>query len=125
MGVRRVVRIHRVARSVRLRSAIRIGPLVVLDLRDEDVIWATNRFMVYALFPDCNISVHVVWGLHKQNSVFFVGRSILDRSSQVHVGNLMLELGGRGNASVGTCQVPNSKADLVLQTLVQRITREG
>ncbi len=107
------------------RCAIRIGRLVVLDLRDEDVIWATNRFMVYALYPDCNLSIHVVWGLHKQNSVFFVGKSILDRSSQVHVGNLMLELGGRGSASVGTCQVPNSKADLLLQTLVQRITREG
>ena len=108
-----------------LRCAIRIGRLVVLDLRDEEVIWATNRYMIYALFPDCNLSIHVVWGLQKQNTVFFVGKSILDRSSQAHVGNLMLELGGRGNANVGTCQLPNDKADVLLQTLVQRITAEG
>ena len=53
------------------------GKLVVLDLRDEDVIWCTNRFMIYALFPQCNISMHVLWGLKKQNTVFAVGKSIL------------------------------------------------
>ena len=113
------------AREQLQRCAIRIGRLVVLDLRDEEVIWATNRYTIYALFPDCNLSIHVVWGLQKQNTVFFVGKSILDRSSQAHVGNLMLELGGRGNANVGTCQLPNDKADVLLQTLVQRITAEG
>ena len=107
------------------RCAINIGKLVVLDLRDEDTIWATNRFMIYALFPDCNISIHVMWGLQKQNTVFATGKSILDRSSQVHIGNLMLEFGGGGHAAAGTCQVGNDKADKVLQTLVQRITTEG
>lgn len=112
------------AREQLQRCAIRIGRLVVLDLRDEEVIWATNRFMIYALFPDCNVSLHVMWGLNRQNTVFAVGRSILDRSSHVHVGNLMLEFGGRGHAASGTCQVPNDRADLLLQKLVQRITRE-
>ena len=113
------------AREQIQRCAIRIDKLVVLDLRDEEVIWATNRFMIYALFPDCNISIHVVWGLHKQNTAFAVGKSILDRSSRVHVGNLMLEFGGGGHAAAGTCQLPNDKADLLMQTLVQRITTEG
>ena len=113
------------AREQIQRCAIRIGKLVVLDLRDEEVIWATNRFMIYALFPDCNISIHVVWGLHKQNTAFAVGKSILDRSSRVHVGNLMLEFGGGGHAAAGTCQLPNDKADLLMQTLVQRITTES
>ncbi|MFT4242180.1 MAG: exopolyphosphatase [Acidovorax sp.] len=112
------------AREQILRCAIRIGKLVVLDLRDEEVIWATNRFMIYALFPDCNISIHVVWGLQKQNTAFATGKSILDRSSRVHVGNLMLEFGGGGHAAAGTCQVPNDKADLLMQTLVRRITAE-
>ena len=113
------------AREQIQRCAIRIDKLVVLDLRDEEVIWATNRFMIYALFPDCNISIHVVWGLHKQNTAFAVGKSILDRSSRVHVGNLMLEFGGGGHAAAGTCQLPNDKADLLMQTLVQRITTES
>lgn len=107
------------------RCAIRIGKLVVLDLREEETIWATNRFMIYALFPDCNISIHVMWGLQKQNTVFATGKSILDRSSHVHIGNLMLEFGGGGHAAAGTCQVSNEKADTILQTLVQRITLEN
>jgi nanoRNase/pAp phosphatase (c-di-AMP/oligoRNAs hydrolase) len=107
------------------RCAIRIGRLVVLDLREEETIWATNRFMIYALFPDCNVSIHVMWGLQKQNTVFATGKSILDRSSQVHVGNLMLEFGGGGHAAAGTCQVANDKADGILQALVQRITMAG
>ena len=105
--------------------AINIGNLVVLDLRDEETIWATNRFMIYALFPHANISVHVMWGLHKQNTVFAVGKSILDRSSNTHVGNLMLEFGGGGHAAAGTCQVSNDKADLILKTLIQRINADG
>ena len=58
------------------------GNLVVLDLRDEDAIYATNRFMIYALFPECNISIHVLWGLQQQNTVFATGKSILDRTSR-------------------------------------------
>ena len=105
--------------------AINIGNLVVLDLRDEETIWATNRFMIYALFPKANISVHMMWGLQKQNTVFAVGKSILDRSSNTHVGNLMLEFGGGGHAAAGTCQVSNDKADVILKTLIQRINADG
>ncbi|MNL87303.1 hypothetical protein D3C87_2163940 [compost metagenome] len=53
------------------------------------------------------------------------GKSILDRSSQTHVGNLMLEFGGGGHAAAGTCQVANDKADLILQALIQRITLDS
>ena len=94
------------------------GKLVVLDLRDEDVIWCTNRFMIYALFPQCNISMHVLWGLKKQNTVFAVGKSILDRSSTVNIGQVMLAHGGGGHLAAGTCQVPNERAEEVLRELV-------
>lgn len=113
------------AREQILRCGAQIGNLVVLDLRPEEVIWATNRFMIYALFPETNISIHVMWGLQKQNTVFATGKSILDRSSKTHVGNLMLEFGGGGHAAAGTCQVSNDKADVMLQTLVTRITADG
>ena len=56
------------------------GNLVVLDLRDEEVIHPTNRFMIYALYPEANISIHVMWGLKQQNTVFATGKSIIDRS---------------------------------------------
>ena len=108
-----------------LRCATQHGNLVVLDLRAEETIWAVNRFMIYALFPTANISIHVMWGVQKQNTVFATGKSILDRSSQTHVGNLMLEYGGGGHNAAGTCQIANDQADAVLQTLIQRINADG
>lgn len=107
------------------RCSTRHANLVVLDLRGEETIYATNRFMIYALYPECNISIHVLWGLKKQNTVFAVGKSILDRSSKTKVGELMLSYGGGGHDAAGTCQVDNDKAPATLEALVERITRDG
>lgn len=101
------------------------GNLVVLDLRKEDTIYAGNRFIIYALFPETNISIHVLWGLKNQNTVFATGKSILNRSSRTNIGALMLEYGGGGHENAGTCQVDNEIAEEVLGALVQRITSEG
>ena len=99
--------------------------LIVLDLRDEDIIFAGNRFTIYALFPECNISIHQMWGLKQKNTVFAVGKSIFNRTSKTNIGNLMLEFGGGGHANAGTCQVENDRADITLQSLVDRITADG
>lgn len=99
--------------------------LAVLDLRDEETIWATNRFMIYALFPQCNISIHVLWGVQKQNTVFATGKSILDRSSRTDIGSLMLDYDGGGHEAAGTCQVANEKAAEILATLIDRINQDG
>ncbi|WP_295955331.1 exopolyphosphatase [Rhodoferax sp.] len=107
------------------RCAVVHGNLVVLDLREEETIWATNRFMVYALFPQCNISIHVMWGVQKQNTVLATGKSILDRSSKTNVGELMLAYGGGGHHAAGTCQVENDQAATVLQKLITRINLDG
>ena len=107
------------------RCATVYGNLVVLDLRAEETIWATNRFMIYALFPQCNISIHVLWGLKQQNTVFATGKSILDRSSKTHIGELMLSYGGGGHAAAGTCQIDNDKADATLKALITRINLDG
>lgn len=101
------------------------GKLAVLDLRNEETIYATNRFMIYALFPQTNISIHVLWGLQKQNTVFATGKSILDRSSQTNVGELMLQYGGGGHQAAGTCQVDNNRAAEVLAALIKRINADG
>ena len=96
--------------------------LVVLDLRDEETIYAGNRFMIYALFPECNISIHKMWGLKKQNTVFAVGKSIFNKTSNTNIGELMLKYNGGGHANAGTCQVDNDKADMILQELIEQIT---
>ena len=99
--------------------------LVVLDLREEETIFAANRFMIYALFPQCNISIHVLWGMQKQNTVFATGKSILDRGSQTNVGELMLKFGGGGHNAAGTCQVANDQAAVVLDALIHQINADG
>jgi len=99
--------------------------LVVLDLRNEDIIYAGNRFMIYALFPQCNISIHQLWGLKKQNTVFATGKSIFDRSSNTNVGELMLQYDGGGHEAAGTCQVENDESDIVLKELIDAITADG
>lgn len=99
--------------------------LVVLDLRNEETIYAGNRFVIYALFPEQNISIHVLWGLKNQNTVFATGKSILNRTSKTNIGALMLEYGGGGHENAGTCQVENEMAEDVLGALIVRINKEG
>jgi nanoRNase/pAp phosphatase (c-di-AMP/oligoRNAs hydrolase) len=111
-------------RQLQARSSV-YDNLVVLDLRDEPVIHPTNRFMIYAMHPDTNISIHVLWGLKQQNTVFATGKSILNRTSKTNVGSLMLQYGGGGHPAAGTCQVPNPDAPRVQDELVSRITHDG
>jgi nanoRNase/pAp phosphatase (c-di-AMP/oligoRNAs hydrolase) len=99
--------------------------LVVLDLRNEETIYAGNRFIIYALYPEQNISIHVLWGLKNQNTVFATGKSILNRTSKTNIGALMLEYGGGGHENAGTCQVENEMAEDVLEALIARINKEG
>jgi nanoRNase/pAp phosphatase (c-di-AMP/oligoRNAs hydrolase) len=96
--------------------------VVVLDLRDEETIWAGNRFMIYALFPQCRVSMHVLWGMKRQNTVFAIGKSILDRSSQIDVGEICLSYGGGGHKAAGTCQVDNARAEQVKAELIGKLS---
>lgn len=107
-------------RQIRARSTLH-GDVVVLDLRNEEVIHPTNRFMVYALFPQARVSVHVMWGLKQQNTVFAVGKSIIDRTSPADVGALMLSYGGGGHEAAGTCQVENVAAERLLPQVVAQL----
>lgn len=97
------------------------GRVVVLDLRDEEIIHPTNRFLLYAVHPQATVSIHVLWGLRRQNTVFAVGRSIIDRSSRLNIGALMLSYGGGGHEAAGTCQIANDRAETVLAELVETI----
>lgn len=100
------------------------GNVCVLDLRKEETIWPGNRFMIYALHPSCNVSIHVMWGLKQQNTVLAVGKSIINRSSPANIGALMLEHGGGGHQAAGTCQPSNERAEEVLAQVTAAL-REG
>ncbi|EMA2411977.1 exopolyphosphatase [Vibrio vulnificus] len=99
--------------------------LVLLDLTNEETIYSGNRFIIYALFPDCNISIHKMWGFQKQNVVFATGKSIFDRGSKTNVGELMLKYGGGGHQAAGTCQINLEDAERVQAELIEQINRDG
>jgi nanoRNase/pAp phosphatase (c-di-AMP/oligoRNAs hydrolase) len=113
---------HEAMFKKQLRACARIETNVLtIDLRDEDVVYAGNRFIKYALFPQTNISVQIIWGFKKQNTVFTVGKSIFNRTSKVNVGKVMLIYKGGGHEGAGTCQVPNEEAEVLLEELIERL----
>jgi nanoRNase/pAp phosphatase (c-di-AMP/oligoRNAs hydrolase) len=117
---------HEAAAKAQIKRCTKVyGNLAVLDLRHEETIYAVNRFMVYALFPECNISIHAMWGLKQQNTVFAIGKSILNRTSNTNTGALCLSYKGGGHTNAGTCQVDNADSDKVLQELIQKINADG
>ncbi len=95
--------------------------VIVIDLRNQDVIYAGNRFMVYAMYPEIEISVHVAWGFKKQNTAVMIGKSIINKNSKVDIGELCLEYGGGGHANAGTCQLDNDKVDNELPTIIAKL----
>jgi len=109
-----VEQLHRVSRVE--------GDVVIVDLRDEEIIQACNRFMVYALYPQARVSVHIIWGRQRLNTVFACGKSILDRTSPVDIGEVMLRYGGGGHLAAGTCQVPHQDSARVLTEIIEALS---
>ena len=108
--------------KAQLKRIVRIeGKVAVLDLREEETIHAGNRFMIYAMYPDTQISVHVAWGFQKQNTAVMIGKSIVNKNSQVDIGALCLKYGGGGHRNAGTCQLDNDKADELLPDIVKAL----
>ncbi len=113
------------AKEQLLRCSKQVGNLVILDLRNEEKIYPTNRFTIYAMYPDANISIHILWGLKQQNTVFAIGKSILNRTSKTNVGELCLKYNGGGHQAAGTCQMQNYQAEATLLALTQQINADG
>lgn len=100
-----------------------VGDVVVLYLKDEDIIYTGNRFMVYAMYPQAKISVHVMWGFRKQNTAITIGKSIVNRSSDVNIGDICLEYGGGGHKNAGTCQIDNDKVEEILPQILEKLNK--
>jgi nanoRNase/pAp phosphatase (c-di-AMP/oligoRNAs hydrolase) len=97
------------------------GDVVIVDLRGEDTIYAGNRFMIYALYPEARVSIHIIWGRQKLNTVFACGKSIIDRTSAVNIGEVMLHYGGGGHPAAGTCQIPHEDSERVLREIIDAL----
>ena len=101
------------------------GNLIITDLRNVETIYSGNRFLIYSLYPEQNISMWIVDGRNKQNCPIAVGHSIINRSSNTNVGTLLLKYGGGGHRQVGTCQVPYEDADKTISELTAIIKKDG
>ncbi|MEA1914618.1 MAG: exopolyphosphatase [Campylobacterota bacterium] len=99
--------------------------LIIIDYREEEIIYPGNRFMIYAMNPEINISIHAVWGRDKQNIVYSTGKSIINKSSKTNVGELMLKYGGGGHHAAGGCQPTIEDAPRVLQELISTINKDA
>lgn len=97
------------------------GNVIVTNLLEEDEVYCGNRFIVYALYPEPNVEIRVMWGKNRQNVVINCGRSIINKTSMVDVGKLMLEYGGGGHEQVGTCQISADKWEKTVDAIIKRI----
>lgn len=97
------------------------GNVIVLDLRNQEEIYTGNRFVLYSLYPEQNVSIQIVWGFQRQNIVMTCGYSVINKSCTTDIGSLMLKYGGGGHKKVGTCQIPIEKADEVLKDIISKI----
>jgi nanoRNase/pAp phosphatase (c-di-AMP/oligoRNAs hydrolase) len=101
------------------------GNVIITDLRDVSPIYSGNRFIIYSMFPEQNISIWVVDGRDKKNAPIAVGHSIINRTSQTDVGKMLLTFGGGGHFAVGTCQVPYEECDAVVSKMIEQMKKEG
>ena len=96
--------------------------VVVLDLRNEEVIHAGNRFMIYALYPETQISVHVAWGFRKQNTAVMIGKSIVNKASKVDIGELCLKYGGGGHVRAAGCNLSGITLEQAATLMIEEVT---
>lgn len=95
--------------------------IIITDLRDVSPIYTGNRFLIYSMYPEQNVSLWVVDGKQKQNVSIACGYSIINRSCQVDIGKLMLKFNGGGHQMVGTCQVDYDDADKTILEITQAL----
>lgn len=98
------------------------GNIIISDLRGVENIYAGNRFMIYSLFPQANISAWIVSGKGGLGCSVAVGYSIINRTCRINVGSLMLKYGGGGHVAVGTCQFKDEEIAEKLPLLLEELT---
>ena len=101
-----------------------VGKVALLDLRPLETIYTGNRFMIYAMYPEAEVSVHVAWGFQKQNTAVMIGKSIINKAGKTDIGQLCLSYGGGGHANAGTCQLDNDIVDKELPNILAVLNGE-
>jgi len=112
-------------RNMLKRCTRLVGEVLIIDFREEDNIYAGNRFLVYTMYPECKVSIHVTWGKDRQNVALAMGNSIINRTSRANLGSIALHFGGGGHEAVATCQVDPKDVDSTLETIINYIHEQN
>ena len=112
-------------KSLLSRNSFQINNVVVTDLREIQQLPAGNRFLVYSLFPDANVSLRVHWGPRHDTVIAAVGHSIFNRTCKTSVGELMSRYGGGGHRGAGTCVLPLEKAADAIDEILFELQANG
>jgi hypothetical protein len=123
--VERIRREQDECKSLLARSSFQLSNVVVTDLREVDRLPAGNRFLVYSLFPDANVSLRVHWGPRADTVVAAVGHSIFNRTCKTSVGDLMSRYGGGGHRGAGTCILPIDRAADAIEEMLIELQANG
>ena len=97
------------------------GNVIITDLRGVDPIYTGNRFMIYSMYPEQNISAWIVSGRGGKGCSAAVGYSILNRTCSINVGSLMLKYNGGGHKKVGTCQFNDDNMETELPKMLAEL----
>ncbi len=101
------------------------GNVIISDLRGVDPIYTGNRFLIYSMYPEQNISAWIVSGRGGKGCSAAVGYSILNKTSHVNVGSLMLKYNGGGHEKVGTCQFSEENMETELPKMLQELCEQA
>lgn len=97
------------------------GNVIITDFRNLERLPIGNRFLVYTLFPEGNVSVRVHWGPQKQWVSAVVGHSIFNRTCKVNVGHLMSDFGGGGHFGAGATPLKLESAEKDIAEIIRRL----
>jgi len=95
--------------------------VLITDLRNVETVRVGNRFLIYSLYPEANVSLWLAGARDQDTVMISCGHSILNRTCKTDVGSLMLQYYGGGHFQVGTCQVPSEEADSILEEIIQKL----
>ncbi|MCX7971262.1 MAG: exopolyphosphatase [Negativicutes bacterium] len=107
------------------RCTVVRGNLAISDFRSEETLLVGNRFVLYAIYPECNLSIRILNGQTRETTVITLGKSNFNRSSRINAGGLMLKFGGDGHFNAGACTVTSSEADRVVDQLIGCLLENG
>lgn len=100
------------------------GNVIITDLRELDRTPIGNRFLIYTLFPDGNISFRIFKG-RNNDLVAALGHNIFNRTCKTDVGILLGEYSGGGHKGAGTVQFPIEVADEKFREIIEKLKRKG